>query len=311
MSKKTKTKWAIIINPNAGKTRKYNHIKKIENLLKKHSIRYQLFITENYRQALYLSENLILDGYRKIIAVGGDGTINEVVNGIMNSNYNKEVILAIIPSGSGNDFIKSVNIPKSYKKAIKIIKDNFSKKVSVGKLNNLYFINTLGIGFDAKIAKSANKIKFVGGIIKYLLALFENLQNLETYNLAIKTDNDLFRNETILLSVGNGIFSGGGFPLTPTASPFNSKAEICLVSKISKFELVKSLLMVLQKKHMNHPAVKIFQTKNIEIKSDRNIDIYIDGEIPQLETYQRFSITILPKRINIIVPKETKYGLST
>ncbi len=301
---KIKTKWAVIVNPNAGKTCKNHHIGKLKNLLKKYSFHFKLFITENYQHALHLSEELVLDGYRKIIAVGGDGTINEIVNGIMNSKLNNDVILAFIPSGSGNDFVRTIGIPKNYEKAIKLIKENFQKPVDVGQLNNQYFINTLGIGFDAKIAKSANKIKFVGGILKYILALLENLKNPETYNLAFKTDNDLFRNETILLSVGNGKFSGGGFPLTPEASPFDSKADICLVSSISKFELVKSLLMVLRSKHKNHPAVDIFQAKGIEVKSDRDVDIYIDGKIPILENYRRFSIKILPKRIKIIVPKE-------
>lgn len=306
MSKKIKikTKWAVIINPNAGKTSKKNHISKIEKLLNKYSFRFELFITENYQHALYLSKDLVISGYRKIIAVGGDGTINEVVNGIMNSKLNNEVVLGLIPSGSGNDFVRTVKISRNYEKAIKTIKENFRRLIDVGMLNKQYFINTLGIGFDAKIAKSANKIKFVGGILKYLLALFENLKNLETYNLAIKTDDDLFRNETILISIGNGKFSGGGFPLTPNASPFDSKADVCLVSKISKFELIKSLLMVLRSKHENHPAVKIFQSKEIEVKSDRNVDIYLDGEIPQLTNYRRFSIKILPKRINLIVPKE-------
>ncbi len=306
MSKKikVKTKWAVIVNPNAGKTRRKNYLEKIENFLIRYSFRFELFITANYQHALRLSEELISEGYRKIIAVGGDGTINEIVNGIMNSGFNKDVVLGIIPSGSGNDFVRTIGIPKNYEKAIKIIKGNFQKPVDVGQLNDQYFINTLGIGFDAKIAKTANKIKFVGGILKYLLALFENLKNLQTYNLAIKTDNDLFRNETILLSVGNGKFSGGGFPLTPQASPFDSVADICLVSKISKFELVKSLLMVLRSKHKKHPAVDIFQTKKIEIKSEEDVDIYLDGEIPILENYRRFSIRILPKRIKIIVPKE-------
>ncbi|MBN1326519.1 MAG: diacylglycerol kinase family lipid kinase [Candidatus Cloacimonetes bacterium] len=295
-------RWLFIINSTAGRGKTGRKICKLVNLLNERGFDYDVEITKAPRHAIELTRNKIKDGYRKIAAVGGDGTINEVVNGIMISKKSDEVILGLIPEGGGNDFSRNFRIPSDLEKAVDILEKENTSRVDVGKIEDFYFINALGLGFDAKVAEYADKIRYLNGLPRYFLALMQAMLKLKPHRLFVKINEELMDISTLLVSVGNGLSTGGGFLLTPEAQVDDGKFDICVITEVKFLRLLKLLPTVLTGKHVNEPEVRIIHTSHLEIKSDKKLPVYYDGELPNLKNPFEIIIDLLPGKINFICP---------
>ena len=306
MLKKKKDRWLFVVNTTAGRGKTGKKIYRLVTCLGDHGFKYDLEITKAPKHAIELTKNYIKEGYRKIVAVGGDGTLNEVVNGILESRKANEIKLGLVPEGGGNDFSKNFRIPSEIEKAVKILENEYTTRVDVGKIEDFYFINALGMGFDAKVAEYADKIRYLNGLPRYFLALLQALLKLKPHKLFLKINGELMDVSTLLVSVGNGLSTGGGFLLTPKAKVNDGKLDICLISDVKFFRLLRLLPTVLTGKHVDEPEVKIIHTDHLEIKSDKKLPIYYDGELPELKNPFEFSIDLLPAKINFICRKPEK-----
>lgn len=294
--------YKIILNPFAGKGKAFKQVRKIEELFLRNNMPYELVLTDCSRQAIDFAHEAVVRGYEYIIAAGGDGTINEIVNGIMRSGYPQNVKLGIIPIGGGNDFAKNIPYSKKLKVDIQIIRDGQTRLVDIGKVENYYFMNTLGVGFDAQVAISYTKNKWLNGFPGYLYAVLKAMIRKKSYNVILHINGDTFEQNALLVSVGNGICCGGQFYLTPDASIDDGEFDFCVVDKLSRREIIKFIPKGIKGTHTTLDEVHMYKGKEITITSENDLPLYLDGELPDLADRKQIHVEILPRTIQLIVP---------
>lgn len=294
----------ILLNPYAGRwkgARLYHKIMKYAKLLR-HLEKFQL--TTAPGEAIKIARETSAE---LIIAAGGDGTVNEVVNGILQSGSEK--LLGVIPIGSGNDFAKMLNLkPFKIKLALESIKKSKAITSDVGlikfltsdgKLEERFFINVVGIGFDAVTADESRKIKHLRGIPLYLLSVLKTLSKYESPEMEVYIDGKLIKDKIFLIAIGNGTSAGGGFLLTPQAKIDDALFDVCIVNDLSILKILQLLPTVLKGNHIHYPEVRMFKAKEIEIRSNSNLTMHADGEI--LGTSLRWiKISVVPSAVEVI-----------
>jgi len=290
-------KFKIIINPAAGGGRGKQYIEKVKNFFTEEGITFDISVTRRPLHATEIAKDAASNDYGGIVSVGGDGTINEIVNGV----YKYKVNLGIIPIGSGNDFIKCIDIPKDFVKAIKTIIKGKTRKIDLGKLENRVFPNVLGIGFDALVADLANKTKLVKGSLKYFISVFKAYFKYKIPELVIHTEDRIVRKKVFFTAVGNGVCVGGKFYLTPEAIVDDGLLDICIVEPISFRKMCSLIPKVFKGEHLNEKEVTYFRARKLEITSDIGSPVHMDGEVLSLNL-KKFDITVLPKALNVYVP---------
>ncbi len=301
--------WFIIVNPNAGKRRGEKDWSLIEGLLREKKISYSFEFTKSKGHAIKLLQKGIRDGYRNIIAVGGDGTMNEIVNGCFRQDIcpTHEIYLSIITVGTGNDWGRMFGIPKEYDKAIDVIKTKNTCLHDTGivyyyhgtKRKRRFFINIAGLGFDAVVAKRTNlqKEKGRGGKALYFWNIFRCLMAYKHTNVEIIIDGERIVNEVFTISLGIGKYSGGGMMQTPNALHDDGLFDITVIKKIRKGEIIRNLKLLYNGSILNHPKIEGYTGKDILVNSDPLIHLEADGESLG---HSPFEFQILPRSIHII-----------
>ncbi|UCG26633.1 MAG: diacylglycerol kinase family lipid kinase [Bacteroidales bacterium] len=285
------TSWLVLVNPNAGSGRGKRDWKLIDNLLKTGGFRYQTVFTEKKYHAIDLAARNIERGYKKIIVVGGDGTLNEVMNGaFLQKKFSpKEVLIGMIPVGTGNDWERMYNIPSDYSKAINVLKRQrtFTQDAGIihyhesGSRKIRYFINIAGMGFDARVVQKTNRQKDEGkkGALLYFLNIFTSLINYKCTHISIEIDGEHVYDGTVFsLSLGIGKFCGGGMRQTPEAIPDDGLFDLTIIKEMPKVQIIMSLKRLFDGSILHHPRVAGFTGKRIRIDSEPPIYIEADGE---------------------------------
>ncbi len=291
----------IILNPFAGKGKGFKSIREVEDLFKEYDLKYDLIITDSPKQAIHYAKDAADSGYESIVAAGGDGTINEVVNGIMRSEKSDKVKLGIIALGGGNDFVRNFHYPKLLKNQIQNFLQAKICRVDVGRIEDYYFINTLGVGFDAQVARSYANNLVLNGSAGYYKAVVKELVRLKPYKVEIKFDDKTISGKKLLISVGNGKWCGGKFQLTPKAEIDDGVFDVCVIDYLNRFRIMQLLPTASDGSHVEHPKVHICRTRSITISSEQSLPIYFDGELPQLKNEKNINIKLEPSQINLIV----------
>lgn len=302
--------WLIIVNPNAGRRKAEKDWNIIENLLISEGFQFAYVFTKEKLHAVSLTSEYIQKGYRKFIAVGGDGTLNEVVNGIFSQKNiaTTEFTLGAITIGTGNDWGRMYNIPTQYSDAIKTIKKGKTFVQDVGLINYFdsneekqrYFINMAGMGFDAQVAKRTNRQKEAGrrGGFSYLLNIFSALWSHVDKQVNIKIDSESFKFKMFTMSVGICKYNGNGMMQAPNAIPDDGLLDFTVIKDITKFKVVRSVHKLYDGSYTALPEVKTFQGKEIEIFANKEIFLEADGESLG---HSPFKFQIIPKSIRVII----------
>lgn len=285
----------FIVNPKAGNGHALKAINQIEYICNSKKINYNIALTKFPEHATKIaSENK--NNYGKIIAVGGDGTVNEVLNGMIDGKSS----LGILPCGTGNDFAKTIYSTTDINKILHTLIDSHSKKCDIGKCNDKYFINIASVGLDADIAHKVQRSKkILKGKTSYLLSLTTTLLGYKSKPLRIKIDNTIIEDDTLLTTISNGKYYGGGVMPTPNANIFDGNFDICHIRKLNKFKIPFILHKYLKGKHENIKEVSFFRGKTIEIESDNTFAVNIDGEI---FTAKKIKFSLKENYINLIHP---------
>lgn len=293
-------KWFFIVNPTAGRGKTGKKISKLVTTLNEHKLDFEIELTKAAGHATQLAQEAIKRGFHNIISVGGDGTLNEVVNGVMLSGKVEEVNVGIVPEGGGNDFAMNFNLSSKIDKAVEILQRLNIKKIDVGKIEDRYFINALGIGFDARAAQISNKIKHLNGLPRYLLAVIKALVSLKPFEAEVKLDNYTYNSPFLLIAIGNGKYTGGGFLLTPEALVDDGFLDICFIKTITRRRILSLLPSAIKGQHLKEPEVDLKQSRTIEIITKTPLPFYTDGELPELKDPLHFKIELFPKKLNLI-----------
>ena len=306
-------KYIVIVNPNAGNKRGQKDWPVIESFLKKYKINYTASFTEKEGHARTICSEQIILGERNFIVVGGDGTLNEVLNGIYsdnNSNIN-DVVLANIPVGTGNDWCRTYNIKNDIEKAIKIIIKRNIFRQDVGKVSSIvdnkeeirYFMNVAGMGFDAFVADKTNdkKKEGKGSALIYLYTLFISLFKFKSTIVKIKTPDKNYNDVVFSMSFGIGKYNGGGMMQLPNAVPNDGLLDVTIINKLNKLEVLANIRKLFDGSIIYHPKVETFQSNIIEIESNPHISLEVDGEICGSTPVK---IEIIHKGLSVIVPDD-------
>ena len=288
----------LILNPTAGRRKAKRAIPVIKHIFKDRGADFEMGITQRPGEATDLSREASRRDFRIIVAVGGDGTINEVANGIIGSSS----ILGVIPLGLGNDFASVINMPSNLKQACRVICDGPTREIDVGRINNRYFVNGVGIGFDAWVARESQRIRwfFLPKLI-YLLAVIKMLFRYKPVSIKISLADTMLERKVLLIALGNGKSSGGGFLLTPEAKLDDGLIDACVIDDVARLKLLIDLPKTLKGTHKSLPYVTTFKTKKLTIHSSSLLLAHVDGEILESSDYQ---IEILPRRLKVIAPRQ-------
>ncbi len=300
-------KWFVIVNPASGNGAAKKQWPKIQNELNCKKFIFEFSFTNHEKHSIELVQKAIEQGYTKFISVGGDGTLHNVVNGIMSLNPTNisAIKIGIIPIGTGNDWVKTYLIPKEYKKAIQIIKNENIIAQDIGKIiiksthKVVYFINQAGIGFDAHVVHKVIKYKYLG-FLAYLIGALVSLTGYKKSTLKINFNNIVLKNKTLLFLIGICTYTGGGLILTKDANPVDGLFDISYVQKINLFNILINLPNLFNGKITNTKFVNNYKSSYIKIQVLDTQKAYIqaDGEIIGSGN---FSAIILDKALNFII----------
>jgi YegS/Rv2252/BmrU family lipid kinase len=310
MNKNTdRNEWLVIVNPNAGRGKGKKDWDKISQILGKENISFTVNFTERKGQAIHLTLDGISAGFRKIITVGGDGTLNEVLNGVFSNNScpTSDIVLSLIPVGTGNDWGRMFGIPLNYEKAVKIISENKTLVHDVGLISyyngsekeSRYFINIAGLGFESVVVRKTNlqKDKGRGGKLIYFYNLLTSLLSYKNTRAEIIIDGSTTQASVFSVNVGNGRYCGGGMRQTPDALPDDGLLNMTVINGIGKLEIIRNLKILYDGTILSHPKIRGYKCRNIKISSDSVIYAEADGESLG-HTPVEFSI--IPAGINIV-----------
>ena len=301
--------WLVIINPNAGRRRGMRDWSQIAGWLNHFEFNYYPVFTEFPMHAIDISREHIEKGYTRIIVVGGDGTMNEVVNGVFQQQRFKttEISLGMITVGTGNDWGRMFGIPKDYKEAIQVLMQDQTFIQDAGMVEykknlvseNRYFVNIAGLGFDAEVVRKTNRLKEKGkgGPLLYLINIFSSLVNYKFVNAVISVDGTDMENEILSMNVGICKYNGGGMIAVPGAIPDDGLFDLTVINRMSRPDILMSLRRLYDGTINKHPRVDSFTGKSIRVESDDRIMLETDGESLG-HTPQEFSI--IPKSVKII-----------
>lgn len=294
-------KHLFIINPVAGKGKGLRLITEIKKIFMERKDECIIEITKGQGHAAEIAKNYSSKENYRIYSVGGDGTLNEVLNGMVGSSSS----LAVIPSGSGNDFIKSIynhskkeNLNQLLRKTI----DGREKSIDIGRINERFFLNISSIGFDAEVAYSSIKLKklpLITGSLAYILGIFITLLKYKSYDLEISIDDKCLSLNSLMTVVANGKYYGGGIFVAPDAEIDDGCFDVCLIERVNRLKILALFPKVIKGTHADIKEVSFHRGRLIKITSEKNIAFNIDGEIIR---DKRAEFEIIRNGIKIVIP---------
>jgi YegS/Rv2252/BmrU family lipid kinase len=307
MKRAVKKEWVFIVNPTAGNNFAKTLVPMIERQIISRNIDAAIVLTERKGHATELAKEYAGLGAKYIVAVGGDGTINEIASALVNNN---EVILGIIPAGTGNDFVQILGFPNRFEEHHwDIFFSTNVEKLDVGSCNGIPFFNGMGLGFDAEVAaqnyidegtvKKGGKDKYIWHIVTTLLFFREK-------QMKAISDNDEQETNCFMNTVSIGRRFAGSFFITPKAIANDGLFDVCSIKKLSLFHRFRILLMVPKGTHINDKRVNYYNTQNIKLEFPKRVPFHVDGE---LYYDSSFNIEIISQGINAIFNPEGNHFL--
>ncbi len=289
----------FIVNPVSGNGRTRKVLPRLIGVAKKLGINFDLQVTQAPEHATELVNDRSGE-FDIVVAVGGDGTVNEVAAGALKN----EKVMGVIPTGTGNDFARAMGKLKSLHDYIHRAVAGRVKLIDVGTLHldnkELLFVNGVGVGFDAEVARESLNVHKLKGLSRYLYALLKTLSKYKAAQMRIEFDDRVIDEKTFLVAIGNGTSAGGGFLLTPNAKLDDGLLDACIVSDVSIKRVLQVLPSVLNGSHGKHPEVSMVRTNRARIQSEIPVSIHRDGEIPPNKVND-FEVRVVPRSLKIML----------
>jgi diacylglycerol kinase (ATP) len=299
----------IIYNPAAGKGQAGKILPQVKELLRKHGVDHNLTLTEGPGHALELSRKLAEDGCRLVVAAGGDGTVNEVINGLMQAdlNGNGRPTLGVLPIGRGNDFAYGADIPLDLDEACLVLARNMRCLIDIGRVvggdypNGRYFGNGIGLGFDAVVGFEAAKMTRIKGFVSYLAAVWNTIFIYSKAPIYQITYNDLqVQKPFLMVSTMNGRRLGGMFMVAPDGNNRDGMFDVCMAGKISQLGILGVVPKFINGTQADHPEVTIMRTSKLHIRAvTGTIPAHADGETV-CTVGNELSIELLPAILEVV-----------
>lgn len=259
--------------------------------------------------AIELARQAAEEGCDLVIAMGGDGTVHEVLNGLMQVPAEKRPVMGVVPIGSGNDFAYSIGVTQKSAHALAhALNAGNVQPVDVGLLidehgRREYFDNTLGIGFDAVVTIRSHKLPIVKGFLMYLTAVVQTIiLNHNPANVKVETETETWEDKLLMFTLCNGPREGGGFMLAPDARNNDGKMETVAVTKVSRPMMFRLVPEFMKGTHMRFKQVRMGEFKKLTLTSDLPLYIHADGEIFTSfgSNLKKVNFEILPQALKVV-----------
>jgi len=267
----------------------------------------EALLSERPGELTELARRAADEGGQLLVVVGGDGTVNEVVNGLAGREGPE---LAVIPRGTGRDFVRTYGIPHKLDDALRTVRDGRTREIDVGRARfrswqgepaEWYFANIASAGMSGAIAKRANETsKALGGKVSYFWATFAVFSRWRTSELTVTVGAETRRARMHDVVVANGRYFGGGMMICPEAEPDDGVFDVLLIGNLTKRDLLLTLPKTYRGKHLPHPKAELLRGPAVEIEAAEPLPVELDGEQPGT-TPARFEI--IPRALRLRVPQ--------
>jgi len=286
----------FVINPSAGQGKYERIIHAIHDALPDSSLQYDIKVLEYRGEATSIAREAA-NTHDVVVAVGGDGTVNEVFNGLVGT----QAVLGIIPAGTGNGFARELGLPLEPAEACRVLMEGDVKSMDVGMVNGRYFLGTAGIGFDAMISKLAGeKLGPLRGMWLYFVAGALVFHKYTPQLMNVDIDAEKVETTPLLIAVANTARYGGTALIAPDAKPDDGLLDVCIIRKMGAARLLWHLPKLFTGKHIYLPDVTMYKCKSITINAPEPISVHVDGEA--IDSRSRVEFTLLPNAIKVLVP---------
>ncbi len=292
----SKQKIRFIVNPIAGVRNKVNVPDMIRSTINKQQFDYEIVFTEHAGHAIDITKDAIAKGFDIVVAVGGDGSINEVASQLVNT----EVILAIIPLGSGNGLATKLALPFNQRAAIQVINDGFVSNMDVGVFNDKYFFSVVGTGFEAQVINHFSKTKG-RGFKEYTWVTIQEFFKYRPFDFRLEAHGEVLEGKVFSLSVGNSGEFGYNIGLTPQSDLNDGLLEVCFVRHFSFFFLTYMFFLMIFKKMHWSKKVRIVRASKLKITAPAPTFLQADGDAE--EHVSEVNVSVIKSGIKVITPR--------
>ena len=301
-------KWGVIYNPKAGTRKVQKRWKQIKEYMDSRGVTYDYVQSEGFGSVERLAGILANNGYCTIVVVGGDGALNDAINGIMHANieYKNEIALGIIPNGIGNDFANYWGMNTDYKEAVDTLIAGRRRKIDVGtcsyfdgkKKITRYFLNAINIGLGARIVKITDQCKRFWGVkyLSYFMALLSIIFERKLHKMHLKINGEDIKDRIMTICIGNAC----GYGQAPNAVPYNGWLDVSVIYRPELLQLWSGLWLLIQGRILNYKFVMPYRTQRIKVLQAKNAAVDLDGRI--IDRHMPLNISIKHEAISLIIP---------
>jgi diacylglycerol kinase (ATP) len=269
----------VVANPTAGRGKAGRLIGRVDRILKESGVPHAIRVSESAEHLTRLAREAAEEGAGIVAALGGDGTISNAANGLLGTG----AALATLPSGTADDFAKSVGMGRLESAARQLV-DPRIEPVDVVRITNgsdtRHYVNLAGAGFDSDVNETANAMRVdLGATGTYVAAVIKTLPKFQPATFRIELDDEpALELAAMLVVVGNSISYGGGMRVTPQASVVDGVLDVCIVEAMSRMAFLRAFPKVFRGTHVSHPKVRMANARKVRIEADRRVQVYADGE---------------------------------
>ncbi len=292
----------LFVNPSAGRGRAGKRLPRILELLRADGLDPEVHESQGVGDLERAVRAAVERGATRLIVAGGDGSVHEAANGMLSAD--SVAALGVVPTGTGNDFAKAVDIPLDWETATRLLADRIAsaapvRHVDAATMNDRYFVNGAGIGLDAKVTRIARSFRLPIGDLVYLLAILRTLtEGILTPDLVVESEGFEYRGPLTLASVSNGAWIGGMFHIAPMADNRDGRLELLLVAPVTRHRILALLPKLIRGRHISEPEITHTSVEHVTITADDDIPSHLDGEVQPLA--RRFDIAILPAALRLL-----------
>jgi diacylglycerol kinase (ATP) len=299
----------VIVNPAAANGAVGKRWPQMRDVLRAEGGQFDASLTEAPNHATELAREALFAGYRTIVAVGGDGTFNEVINGlVVEDRTDPAVNLGIISGGTGSDLVRTLGIPHDYRAAchrllcgkLHCVDLGLITCVSEGREIQRYFLNVAGLGFDGEVAERTNcSSKALGGTVPFLSSLFVSLLTYQNKTVEVTLDGQqCLQQRANSVMVCNGRYVGGSMHIAPHAAPDDGLFDVVIIGDTSKLEVIANVPRIYRGTHLSHPKVDEYRAREVRVKAQERMLLQADGELIG-EAPAAFQI--IPQALHVLV----------
>jgi diacylglycerol kinase (ATP) len=307
----------IIVNPASGRGAGERSIPIIESRLKASGVDFDLQCTTRPWHAAELARQAAQEGVAVVAGAGGDGTANEIINGLMLARQEgaDSTALGMLPVGRGNDFAYSMGLPLELEAACRCLAQDLRRKIDIGRVTGgdypqgRYFGNGIGVGFDAVVGFVALKLTYLSGFPSYIAAALQTIFLYYTApRLHLQTDDQSFDQRCLMVSVMNGRRMGGGFMMAPEARSDDGLLDLCIARQVSRLRIIQLIPYFMQGSQATQPEIRTLRTQTLSIQALEGVlPAHADGETLCVEGKQ-LTVESLPNQIELVSPKRAEAG---